>query len=151
MHIRFEIDETMRDDEVVVRAKTAEGETGRLVKAMEAAAEAGRELLCCRDGTKRYLPLADILFFETEGDTVYAHTRDDMFASKYRLYELEELLPHNFMRVSKSAVLNLAAVCSLTRSLPSACTVQLLDTHKQVYVSRYYYKLLRQRLEEKRR
>ena len=44
--------------------------------------------------------------FETEEKVVYAHTKDDMFQVKYRLYELEEILPGYFMRISKSTILN---------------------------------------------
>ena len=51
-----------------------------------------------------YLPLEDILFFETDGKEILAHTIDQMYTIKYRLYELEEILPGYFMRVSKSTI-----------------------------------------------
>lgn len=79
-----------------------------------------------------------------------AHTVDQVYRTKYKLYELEELLPGYFMRASKSAILNTNKIYSITHSL-SNCIVQFQNTHKQIYVSRYYYKPLRERLEEKRR
>ena len=66
------------------------------------------------------------------------------------LYELEELLPGQFMRVSKSAILNTSHVYSITKNLSSSSVVQFRNTHKQVYVSRMYYKPLKCKLEEKR-
>ena len=69
---------------------------------------------------------------------------------KYKLYELEELLPRFFMRVSKSAILNTNHIYSINRNLTASSVVAFLNTHKQVYVSRYYYKPLISKLEEKR-
>lgn len=38
---------------------------------------------------------------ETDGNAIQVHTRDDIYQTRYKLYELEELLPGQFMRVSK--------------------------------------------------
>ena len=35
------------------------------------------------------MPLDEIIFFETESKEVRAHTRNDMFETEYKLYELE--------------------------------------------------------------
>ena len=96
------------------------------------------------------MPLQEILFFETEGTSIRAHTKDDIYGARYRLYELEETLPGYFMRVSKSTILNIRHIYAMTRSLSASCVVEFKDTHKQVYVSRHYYKPLKNRLEEKR-
>lgn len=94
--------------------------------------------------------LDDILFFETDENGISAHTRTDAYQVKYKLYELEELLPRFFMRVSKSAILNTNHIYSINRNLTASSVVAFLNTHKQVYVSRYYYKPLIGKLEEKR-
>ena len=87
---------------------------------------------------------------ETDGNAIQVHTRDDIYQTRYKLYELEELLPGQFMRVSKSAIMNTSHVYSITKNLSSSSVVQFRDTHKQVYVSRMYYKPLKCKLEEKR-
>ena len=69
----------------------------------------------------------------------------------YKLYELEEFLPGYFMRVSKSTILNTNHIYSITRSISSSSKVEFQNTHKQVYVSRYYYKPLKIKLLEKRK
>lgn len=69
---------------------------------------------------------------------------------KIQLYELEELLPGSFMRISKSAIVNTSHIYSISRNLTASSVVAFADTHKQVYVSRYYYKPLINKLEEKR-
>ena len=88
------------------------------------------------------MSLATGLFFETDENGISAHTRTDAYQVKYKLYELEELLPRFFMRVSKSAILNTNHIYSINRNLTASSVVAFLNTHKQVYVSRYYYKPL---------
>lgn len=54
------------------------------------------------------------------------------------------------MRVSKSTILNIKKIYAINKSISSPCLVQFEKTHKEVYISRHYYKPLRLRLEEKR-
>ena len=91
-----------------------------------------------------------ILFFETDAEGISAHTIDDIYTIKYRLYELEELLPGYFLRVSKSSILNTKRVYAIEKNLSASSVVQFQHTHKQVYVSRRYYKPLKDRMAEKR-
>lgn len=74
----------------------------------------------------------------------------EIYQTKYKLYELEEMLPGYFMRISKSSILNIRKIFSLTKSI-SSCVVEFADSPKQVYVSRYYYKPLKEKLGESRR
>ena len=60
------------------------------------------------------------------------------------------MLPGFFMRVSKSTILNTDRVYSLTRNLTASSLVTFADSHKQVYVSRNYYKALVNKIKEKR-
>ena len=91
-----------------------------------------------------------MIFFETSGNQIHAHTLDDVYYVKYRLYELEDLLPGNFMRVSKSTILNTDRIYSITKNLATANTVSFVNTYKQVFVSRYYYRALKEKLENRR-
>lgn len=100
--------------------------------------------------TRIYLSLEEILFFETEQNTVFAHTIDDCYEIHHRLYELEELLPSYFMRVSKSTILITRQIFSIDKNLYSSSTVCFRQTHKQVFVSPHYYKPLIEKLEHKR-
>ena len=74
-----------------------------------------------------------------------------MLETGYKLYQLEELLPNAFLRISKSAIVNLNQVYSITRNLTASSLVEFMHSHKRVYVSRNYYKMLVERLAEKRK
>lgn len=79
-----------------------------------------------------------------------AHTVRDAYQVKYKLYELENMLGANYMRVSKSTILNLDQIYAITRSI-SNCQVKFQYSYKVVYVSRHYYRDLRNRLDERRK
>nr|WP_302466572.1 LytTR family DNA-binding domain-containing protein [Ruminococcus bicirculans (ex Wegman et al. 2014)] len=89
-------------------------------------------------------------FFETGEHNLNAHTSDDVFQVKMKLFELEEILPRKFVRVSKSAIVNVKHIYSVERNITSASLISFAGTHKQLYASRSYYKLLKLRLGERR-
>ena len=150
MKIRIEIDENLIEDEVVIHCASINEEVTKVQKAISEVVNASQKLVFYKDATEYYLELDEILFFETDENGISAHTKKDVYQTKYKLYELEDLLPGFFMRVSKSTILNTRHIYSINRNLTASSVVAFAGTHKQVYVSRYYYKPLISKLEEKR-
>lgn len=151
MNVRIEIDEMLQEEEVVIRCRKMDGGILKIQAAVMEQGEKGRYMTLRQGDTEYYLPIDDILFFETENKIIYAHTQDQMLETEYKLYELEELLPGSFLRISKSSIVNLNHIYSITRNLTSSSMVEFVHSHKRVYVSRNYYKLLVERLAEKRK
>ncbi len=151
MKIRVEIEENRIEDEIVIRCGKLDERTQRVYDALMDISKGSQHLMLTKGNVDYYLPLENILFFETSDSCISAHTVNNVFETTYRLYELEELLPGFFMRVSKSTILNVNQIYSITRNLTASSEVQFKNTHKQVYVSRLYYKSLKCRLEEKRK
>lgn len=150
MKVKIEFDESLTENEILIRCASMDEEVQKLQRAISDIVLGSRKFVCYQDETEYYIPLDDILFFETESGRIRAHTRTQVYLTKLKLYELEELLPGSFMRVSKSAILNINHIYSITKNLTASSVVEFTDTHKQVYVSRYYYKPLKFKLEEKR-
>lgn len=151
MRIRIEIDETIKDEEVIIRCKELNNEIHEIQNTISAILSKKEQIVFYKDETEYYLPLASILFFETEGDHIFAHTVDDMYQIRYRLYELEEILPLEFIRVSKSTILNVSHIKSINRNIISSSTIGFHNSHKKTYVSRHYFKDFKIRLMEVRR
>jgi len=147
--IRIEIDENLEEDEVTIKCKEI-NQTIKRVQQSISSANLIPKLIFYKNDTEYYLNINDILFFETSENSVEAHTEKEVYKIKYRLYELEEMLPNNFVRVSKSTILNVNQIYSINRNLTSSSLVQFYKSYKQVYVSRNYNKILKQRLEERR-
>ncbi len=151
MKIRIEVDERIEEDEVIIRCSQLNEEVNNIQKAITEIISQKVQITFYKDNVEYYISLSEILFFETEDATISAHTVDNIYQVKYKLYELEDILPNNFMRVSKSTILNINHIYSITRNLTSSSIVEFQNTHKQVYVSRHYYKPLKFKLLEKRR
>ena len=148
MKIVVEIDEALSEEEIIIRCNSPTAETQILLDAIKRAVSGSEKFAVFKEDREYFIELSDILFFETESGSIQVHTKDDMYSIHYKLYELEDILPGNFMRVSKSTILNTRHIYSISRNLASSSIVQFNGTHKQVYVSRYYYKLLKQHLEK---
>ena len=150
MKIKIEIEESLEEDEVLIRCRELTEEVSAIQKAVSEVTGAVQKFTFYKGNTEYYLSLNEILFFETDGNGISAHTKADAYQTKYKLYELEDVLPGFFMRVSKSTILNTNHIYSIDRNLTASSVVAFFGTHKQVYVSRYYYKPLISKLEEKR-
>ena len=149
LKIRIEIDEGAEDDEIIIRCREFNKSIQKIQNyVLELSSQTN--LVFYKNLTEYFLPLNSILFFETSDKGLDAHTVDDLYQIKNKLYELEEILPNNFVRISKSTILNVNHIYSIDKNLTSASVVQFNYTHKQVYASRNYYKNLRQRLQERR-
>lgn len=149
MKVKIEIDRDLIEDEVIIRCQSLNDEIQRIERSIHDVKSKPRIRFYQKD-IEYYISLDEILFFETEGNLMIAHTRNDVYQVKRRLYELEELLPSYFIRVSKSTILNIHHIYSITKNITASSIVEFNKSHKQVYVSRMYYKILEQRLEERR-
>lgn len=151
MKIRIEVTDDLPEDEVVIRCGHVNDTITKIHNFILEQSESLSKIIFYKQNQEFYFPLDAVLFFETGGEHVYAHTASDAYQIKYRLYELEKILPCQFVRASKSTIVNLRQVYSITRNITSSSLLQFVNSHKQVYASRHYYKELRQRLNERSR
>ncbi len=149
MKIRIETVEGLSEDEVVIRCGRVDDTIKRIHDYIKQQSLLQTGFTFYKQNKEYYFPLEEVLFFETDEERVYAHTADDAYLIKHRLYELEQLLPPCFVRASKSTIVNSRQVYSIERNLTSSSLLKFVNSHKQVYVSRHYYKLLKQRLNER--
>lgn len=150
MKIKMEIDPSCDEPEIVLKAPEITEEVEAVYKQLLGRQNKILQLEVEKDNVSYYLKLREILFFETDSKLVMAHTKNEAFKVNYKLYELEEILGANFMRVAKSTIINLDQIYSLTRSI-SNCEVTFQESYKKVYVSRRYYRAVRTKLDERRR
>ena len=140
MKVKVEIDDTLNEDEIIIHTKEYSNEIKEWIDSFKSKSK----IQFFKQDTEYYMDLTTILFFESDNGMVFAHTKNDMFSVNQKLYELENLLPRTFMRISKSTIVNLQKIYSLSHSV-SSHLITFQDSHKQVYVSRMYYKMLKER------
>ena len=147
MKIRTEIAEA---EEVVIRCRERNDKIRSLESAIEEALRGENEIVLTSGGTDYFIPKINILFFESSEGKVYAHTRDKVYVAPYKLFELENLMPPSFVRVSKSVIANVAEISYLHREIVGNGELGFRNCDKKVWFSRAYFKLLQYKMEEMR-
>lgn len=150
MRVHIEIDNDIKEPDIIIKCDAINDEIVNIQKIVQDALAKSPDISYYKDGKEYYFSLDKVLFFETTDNIVYAHVSDDTYKVKERLYELERKLPKDFIRVSKSTILNTNHVYSVERNITSYSLVEFYKSHKKVYVSRFYYKNLKHKLEERR-
>ena len=150
MKIKFEIDDGLAEEEIVIRCKSLNEDVISIQKRITDAVNSRMQLEVSKGEKEYYLTIDEILFFETDANGVIVHTATQLYETKYRLCELEDLLPGNFIRVSKSSILNASKVRAIHKNITGASEVEFIGSSKKVFVSRNYFKVLMAKLEEKR-
>ena len=150
MKIKIEIDEDLADEEIVIRCRSLNEDAISIQKRIADAVNSRMQLEVSKGEKEYYITIDEIFFVETDANGVVVHTAKDIYETKSRLYELEELLPGNFIRVSKSAILNTSKVRAIHKNITGASEVEFAGSSKKVFVSRNYFKVLMTKLEEKR-
>lgn len=151
MRVVIEVDEELAEECIVIKCQKLDERIVKLQSLLSEHTDSDRDILLHKEGKEYYMPLEKLLFFETENKQIWAHTSDEMYETDFKLYELEELLPGSFMRVSKSTIVNMNHIYSITKNITAASVVEFKGSCKRVYVSRNYYKALIERLDEKRK
>ena len=148
MKVSIELDPQMDEPEMIIRAPRLTEDVARLQQLI--LEQKMTPLTFYKDRSEYFVDVSEILFFETDGEKIHGHTREEAYEVRQKLYELEEILPIAFCRISKSTIVNTKQIYSIEKSFSGTSTVNFYQTHKQVHVSRHYYQLLKERLKEMR-
>ena len=90
------------------------------------------------EGKQYELPVMDVCYIEAVDNKVFLYTQKQVYETKQKLYELEELLKEKyFLRVSKSLLLNLMKVRSVKPALNGRFTA-VLQNEEEIIISRKY-------------
>lgn len=144
MKINVVVDENHDPSQVTITCREITPDIEKILREFNS-----QTLIATNRGSEFPLAVEDVLFFESENDTVFAHLIHASYQTKYRLYELEESLPIHFIRISKSSIVNTRHIASIQRGLTSVREITFHETHKIIYVSRKYYPILKERMEER--
>lgn len=98
------------------------------------------------DERQYVISISDIFYIESVDNRNFIYTKDKVYETRHKLYELEEMLKEKrFLRVSKSTLLNLMKVSSIKPALNSRF-VAVLFSGEQIVISRKYVPALKQTL-----
>ena len=112
----------------------------RLVKMHHGSVEAYQE------DTQYQIPLSEIYYIEAVDEKTFIYLEKECYESRKRLYEFEELLPsENYLRISKSVVVNLMKIEQIRPALNGRFLCRLCNG-EDVIVSRKYVPEMKEKL-----
>ena len=92
------------------------------------------------------IAVSDVFFIESVDNKTFIYTKNKVYETRHKLYELEEILKEKrFLRVSKSTLLNLMKVSAIKPALNSRFTAELFSG-EQVVITRKYVPELKKAL-----
>ena len=104
------------------------------------------QLTGVQEGKQYEVPMPDIFYIEAVDNKVFLYTQKQVYETRQKLYELEELLREKyFLRVSKSLLLNLMKVRSIKPALNGRFTA-VLQSGEEIIISRKYVPELKKAL-----
>lgn len=142
--------------EIIVRGRLDDKRTADLLLTLQSLAEAdretGRRIFLYRDGKEILCETASIWYFETENGKIYARgPKNKEGETRYKLYELAELLKHNgFIQINKGTLVNIRAVMAVEAGFSGNYTAFLKDGKTKLEISRKYMKDFRKYVMEGR-
>ena len=123
------------EQEVVVRCHDINGEVVSIVEKLK---NGDSIFLGIKDGKTFQINVKDIFYIESVDNKTYIYLQKDVFETKLKLYELEEKLKGTkLFRCSKSMILNIAKIRSVSPSVNSRLEASLINGEK-VIISRQY-------------
>ncbi len=91
------------------------------------------------------LKIKEITMFCVEDDKTYASFGNRKYSIKKRLYQIEEILNDDFIKINKSCIINKNHIKKFNTSWNGALLVEL-DNDERQYVSRRMIKNLKERM-----
>ena len=105
----------------------------------------GLSIPAIMDGTTVMIKAGSIYYVESVDKRTYIYTKDGCFETKYRLYELEDILGVNFLRCSKAMIVNIRKIRSVKAEMNARMNAELLNGERLI-ISRGYVKELKRKL-----
>ncbi|MDE6916205.1 MAG: LytTR family transcriptional regulator DNA-binding domain-containing protein [Lachnospiraceae bacterium] len=131
------------EDEIIIRCRHLDRPLMDLIYAAKAGVY---KITALQDGRYFQVAAEDIFYFEAVDNRVFLYLEQEVYETKRRLYELEEsFLGTDFFRASKSCIVNLAKVKSLSPAFNGRFEA-LMKNGERVIISRQYVPVLKEKL-----
>ena len=94
MKIRIELDDSLTEEEVIIRCNSISEKVQKMQMALSEIENAQEKMVLYKKETEYYVKLDDILFFETGINGIEAHTKNDIFGHSKWLDQHKVLVYH---------------------------------------------------------
>ncbi len=132
-----------KSEEIVINCYEINDEVLQIIEKLK---KSETVLLGSKDSEMFQIELKDIYYIESVDNKTYICMQKNVFESKLKLYEIEELIKNTkLFRCSKAMILNLAKIRSVSPSVNGRFEAKLLNG-ESVIISRQYVPSLKKLL-----
>lgn len=143
MKIEINVDDKIEETSISISCKGLTPELQKMIAMMRIL---DKKFAVMRDGETFLLDVSEIIYIEAIDRKTFVYTKDGVYESGLRLYELEQQLEEcGFCRVSKSCLVQLRAVRSLKSDINRRIRVTL-DNGEVIIASRQYADEIKKKL-----
>ncbi|MEG0452506.1 MAG: LytTR family DNA-binding domain-containing protein [Coprobacillus sp.] len=135
MKINILEDQNINETEIIIKCKQKSEDIDKIIKLLEVD---NHLLICKKDKDIFQVSIDDIMFIESVDEKTFVYLQDIVYENQSKIYELEEKLNNNnFIRISKSCLLNLDFLRSVRAIINGKYEATLLNGEKLV-INRSY-------------
>jgi DNA-binding LytR/AlgR family response regulator len=131
------------EDQVIIRCKELNENILKLISDLRMGQ---KKLTGIKDGNITMIDPASVYYFEGVDNKVFLYCKQNVYETKLKLYEIEEEYKNtNFIRASKSAILNISKIKSISPAYSGRFEATLFNGEK-IVISRQYVPELKKKL-----
>ena len=143
MRISIHTDDRAGDTEIVITCRQLTPEIERVLATLRIL---NQQLMVSKGEESIILDVSAILYIESVDRKTFVYTKDAVYESKLKLYEIEaRLCESGFIRANKSCLIQIRQIKSLRSDLDRRIRVTF-ESGEQILVSRQYADELKKRL-----
>ena len=131
------------EPEIIIRCNEPDDSLLQLIYSIKASS---KKLIGITDLQMHIISPKDVFYFESVDNKVFIYCKEKIFESRLRLYEIErEYENWNFFRASKSTIINIEKIKSVSPIFYGRFEALLLNDEK-IIISRQYVPMLKNKL-----
>jgi len=143
--IKLEQDLSVAETEILIKYAVMSKEVERIAAMLQAV---DTRIKCSRDGREKIVNISDIYYFESMDKMTFVYCEHEVYRTELRLYQVVADFAHlGFVQISKSCVINIHVLDSITPLLNSRMEATLKNSER-LFVTRKYLNNIRQALQE---
>lgn len=144
LKVRFERDKTLSDIEIVVRANEENAQVKEIINSFLNKNDEKLTLLD-KTGHTCVVDEKEIVLLSANGKQVNITAKNGVYLAKQSLQSIEEILSHNFLRVSRFEIVNLKMVRKYDFTIGGTLRIEF-ENGMETWASRRYIPLIKERL-----
>jgi DNA-binding LytR/AlgR family response regulator len=144
LKIQINEDSNLHDTEIIINCKKTDE---KILKIVTMLSVFDKKVTGVKNNQTYILDVSKILYIDTVDKKTFFYTKDNVYETPLKLYELEEQLEFSdFFRAGKSIIINFKQIKALKPDIDGRILVTMSNDEK-LFVSRQYASIIKNKLE----